>query len=137
MFIMCAYFLLTISSDNVTQFDIMLGYRHLCTYNVFVNCNKKMGAITRMKRCAKAGPISMCIATNFKNKMVFTKPFLKMHIEYTSVKLAGQSRTGLWKPYLQSIIYQKYFPVTWRKMPPKPASIIYFFMEKFFVPLSR
>ena len=38
--------------------------------------------------------------------------FLTMHIEYTSVKLAGQSRTGLWKLYLQSIIYQKHFPVT-------------------------
>ena len=27
-------------------------------------------------------------------------------------EVAGQSGTGLWKLYLQSIIYQKYFPVT-------------------------
>ena len=46
----------------------------------------------------------------------------------------GQSETGLWKLFLQSIIYQKYFPVTWRKMPPRAAAIIYFFMEKFFCP---
>ena len=48
---------------------------------------------------------------------------------------AGQSRAlRLWKLYLQSIIYQKYLPVTWRKMPAKPAAIIYFFHGKVFCP---
>ena len=49
----------------------------------------------------------------------------------TSVKLAGQwdNLGRLWKLYLQSIIYQKYFPVTGRKMPPKTAPIIYLFFH--------
>ena len=35
--------------------------------------------------------------------------------------------------YLKSIIYLKHFQVTWRKMPTKPQSKIYFSIEKFFL----
>ena len=59
----------------------------------------------------------------------------------SSVKLAGQGDSGtVWSRFigalLQSIIYHKYFPVTWRKMPPKPAATIYFFTKNDFVPLT-
>ena len=40
---------------------------------------------------------------------------------------AGQSRTGLWTLYLQSIIFQKYFQFTCRKMTPEPDGITYFY----------